>query len=110
MLPRKKCPRCGKGVAKLRNDALARHKNEDGLWCSGTAKTRNELVIDLVGAVTAERDALREYTDELLRHSEEVVRIINKHAAAQAVSVEIMHQITAAYESEVARLESANQD
>jgi len=104
------CPRCGRAAAVKRWEGKVpvpfRHKNLDGEWCSGTAKTRNELVLELVHATTAERDALREYSDELIRHSQEVVRILNKHTAAQEISVEIMGQITATYEADIAAHET----
>lgn len=105
--PRVTCPRCRRECAARGWDPIdaavpVRHKDENREWCSGKPKTRNELVIDLVGAMTDERDALREYSDELVRHSEEVMRIIHKHTAAQEVGTELIRQITETYHVEIA--------
>lgn len=91
------CPRCCKSVAVMRWEGktpVPFHQDEDGKWCSGTRKSREELVVDFAYALMAERDALREYSDELLRHSENVVALMDKHVACQEVVTAISKQIT----------------
>lgn len=107
------CPRCLRPVAVMRWEDEAtpvpfRHKDRDGEWCSGTAKDSRELLVELVGAVQAERVVLRKYTQEMLRHLEAVVAISDEDVAAQEVTTALMRQTGDALNREAAEMARAS--
>lgn len=102
-----KCPHCGLSVSVRRWEGKVpvpfRHKVNPGAseWCPGTPKTIGELQVDLMGALRVERDVLKEYADEIIRHTGDAVRLMEKYGEASRTTTELVQQVTDAIRVEL---------
>lgn len=90
------CPRCGRVVRTMGvSDKLYRHLDpETDDWCTQEPKNINDLMIELLDAVSEERDVLGDLADLYLEFGERLRARWDRQIQATEKSSELIKRVT----------------